>query len=170
MSTQDAPVLGQDAGVIPLEDSAGHRAVSAHMLGQARRELYLLSRELDKTVFDQAEFIDALKALALRSRLTRIHILLQDHAKVVSQGHRIIELARRLTSRMEIRIASEEWRDYAENFMTVDLHGYVHRELASRYEGTADYHDPLRVQKLRALFDEIWESAQPDAELRRLYL
>ncbi len=162
--------LGSDAGHIFIEDRAGNRAVCAHMLAQARRELRLLSRELDKPIFDQADFLSALKDLAVRSHQTRIRILLQDHAQVVGQGHRIIELARRLTSSIEIRIPSEEWLDYPKNFMLVDQHGYVHRELATRYEATADYHAPLRVQKLRARFDGIWDCALVDSELRRLYL
>ncbi len=162
--------LGRDAGRIFIEDSAGNHAVCVHMLAQTRRELCLLSRELDKPIFDQSDFLSALKDLAVRSQQTRIRILLQDHARVVSQGHRIIEFARRLTSSIEIRVPSEEWLDYPKNFMLVDLYGYVHRELATRYEATADYHAPLRVQKLQARFDRIWECAQVDSELRRLYL
>ncbi len=165
-----AQVLGRDAGDLVMEDSAGTRAVCTHMLSQARRELCLLSRELDKTLFDQTGFLAALKDLALRSRLARARVLLQDHTRAVSQGHRIIELSRRLTSRIEIRVPGEDWLDYPENFMLIDQYGYVHWELATRHKTTADYHAPLRVQKLRMRFDEIWESALVDGELRRLYL
>ncbi len=113
---------------------------------------------------------EAMKDLALRSHMTRVRILLQDHAHVVNQGHRILELSRRLTSSVELRIPNEDWLDYAENFMLVDQYGYVHRELATRYEATADFHAPLKVQRFRARFDEIWETARPASELRRLYL
>ncbi len=162
--------LGRDAGILQLHSVTDNALVAAHLLGQTRREFCLLTLDLDKAVFDRREFLDGLKELALRSHLSRIRILLQDHIRVVRQGHRVIELARRLTSSLEIRVPSEDWLDHPENFLLADQYGYLHRELATRYQASADYHAPLVVQKLRLRFDEIWESAQADSELRRLYI
>ena len=162
--------LGRDAGLITLEDRAQNRLVCTHMLGQVHREFCLFTRDLDKTVYDQAPFLDAIRGLALRNRMSRIRILLQDHERVVKQGHRLIELVRHLSSSAEIRVPHGDWLAHAENFMLADRCGYVHRELATRYEATADYNNPLEVQHMLNRFDHIWESAQVDSELRRLYL
>jgi len=162
--------LGRDPGLITLERSAENRLVCAHMAGQARHELCLFSRDLDKAIYDHVPFLDAVKALALHSRTSRIRILLQDHERVIKQGHRLIELMRQLSSSAEIRVPQGDWLSHAENFLLADRYGYVHRELASRYEATADYHAPLEVLHMQNRFDEIWESAQVDSELRRLYL
>ena len=162
--------LGRDAGLLTLQDRAENRLVCAHMAGQARRELCLFTRDLDKALYDQAPFLDAVRALALRSRTSRLRILLQDHERVVKQGHRLIELVRHLSSSAEIRIPHRDWLEHAQNFLLADRHGYVHRELATRYEATANYHAPLEVRHMLNRFEEIWESAQVDAELRRLYI
>lgn len=162
--------LGRDAGLITLRDLAENRLVCAHMLGQVRRELCLFTRDLDKAVYDQTPFLTGVRELALRSGASRIRILLQDHERVVKQGHRLIELVRHLSSSAEIRIPHEDWLNLPENFMLADQYGYVHRKLATRHEATADYYAPLEVLHMRKLFDEIWESGQVDAELRRLYL
>jgi hypothetical protein len=162
--------LGRDAGLLQLHSAADNALVAADLLAQTRRELCLLSQDLDRPVFDRREFLDGLRELALRSSLSRIRILLQDHRRVVRQGHRVIELARRLTSSLEIRVPSEDWLEHPENFLLADQYGYLHRELSTRYLAAADYHAPLVVRRLRLRFDEIWETAQADSELRRLYI
>lgn len=162
--------LGRDAGVVQLSSVEEYALVATRLLTQTRREFCLLTLDLEKPVFDRREFLDALKALALRSRFSRIRILLQDHEPVVRRGHRVIELARRLTSSLEIRIPADDWLEHPENFLLADQTGYLHRELANRYQASADFHAPLVVRKLRKQFDEIWDSAQADSELRRLYI
>lgn len=162
--------LGRDAGLITLQDREDNRLVCAHMLSQVRRELCLFTRDLDKPVYDQAPFLTGIREMALRNRLSRIRILLQDHQRVVKQGHRLVELVRHLSSSTEIRVPGKDWMAHPENFLLADRYGYVHRELSTRYEATADYSAPLEVRQMRRLFDEIWENSQVDTELRRLYL
>ena len=162
--------LGRDAGILHLSDVADNALAAARLVAQARRELSILSRDLDKPVFDNREILDGLKELALRSHLSRIRIVIQDHERVVKQGRRIIELARRLTSSLEIRLPSDDWRDFPENFLLADRHGYLHRPLSTRYDANADFHSPLVVQRLSQRFEEIWENGRVGSELRRLYL
>jgi predicted GNAT family N-acyltransferase len=173
----DAPVasasgrrLGQDSGLLRLTNALENRRICADMAAQTRRELCLLSHNLEKDIFDQTAFLRSVKELAVRSRFSRIRILLQDHRKAVKQGRRLIELARRLSSSIEIHIPAEDWLELPENFLLADRHGYVHRELSSEFAASADYHAPLVVERLLARFETIWETSQPDTELRRLYL
>jgi hypothetical protein len=140
------------------------------MAAQARRELCLFTRDLDKAVYDQAGFLDGVKALALRSGMSRVRILLQDHGPVLAQGHRLIELARRLSSSVEIRTPPQEWSDHAENFLLADEIAYLHHQEAGNYAATADFFAPLATQRLLRRFDEVWEASQVDSELRRLHL
>ena len=166
----EARLLGQDAGPIALHSRQDNRLVCVHMLSQVRRELCSLTRDLDKPIYDQALFLAGLKELTLRSRLSRIRILLQDHEQVVKHGHRIVELVRRLSSSAEIRIPPEDWLEHPVNFLLADQYGYVKREASSDYAATADYFAPLAVRRMGSLFDSIWETSQADSELRRLYL
>ena len=163
-------VLGRDSELIALHSADDHRLVTEHMLGQARREFCLLTRNMDQAIYDQEGFIAGLKALALRSRTSHIRILLQDNDKAIKQGHRIIGLARRLTSSLEIHTPAADWLEHAENFLLIDDCGFIHQTLATSHEATASYQAPLKVQRLRAEFEHIWDSSEGDSELRRLYL
>jgi len=163
-------LLGSTHELIELVGMEPIREVSAHLVQQSRRELRLFTRDLDAMIYDQRSFLDALKRLALSSSQARIRVLLQDDQPALKYGHRLIELARRLTSSIEIRIPSAEYRDHAANFLVADSSGYIYREIATVYEARADYHDPLEAEHLSAFFDEVWEHSLPDPELRRLYL
>ena len=163
-------ILGSAHELLALGGVEPIREVSADLVRQARRELRIFTRDLDARIYDQQDFLDAVKGLALNSSQSRIRILLQDDQPAVKNGHRLIEIARRLTSSIAIRIPIAEYRHHAASFLVADSSGYVYRELSTVYEATADYHGPLEAQPLIAFFDEVWERSLPDPELRRLYL
>lgn len=162
--------LGSDPGRLILETGAENRDVCAHMAGQAGRHLQIFSHDLDKPVYDTEPFIHSIRQLVLGNRQAQVKILLQNNDRVVKQGHRLIELARRLSSSIEIRVPPYDWLEHRQNFLLADRYGYVHRESPDRYDATADYHAPLRVRELAGLFDDIWQVSQVDSELRRLYI
>ena len=164
------PLLGDTNDLFHLHNADEHLIHAAAMLRQAKRDLAIFSRDLDPPVFDQALFIEAFKALALRSRFSRIRILLQENTLVLQQGHRLVELAQRLPSVIEIRQPNEDFIDHPENFLLIDDCGYLHRKSAENHGGIACYHNRHRVNRLLALFDDAWESGVPDRELARLYL
>jgi len=164
------PQLGETSDLFHLHTPEDHLLHSAAMLRQAKRELALFSLHLDPAVFDQPSFLEAFKALALRSRFTRIRILLQDNVLVLQQGHRLVELAQRLPSVIEIRKPNEDYLNLPENFLLVDDCGYLHRKAPEIYTGIACYHNRHRVNRLLALFDEAWAYGTPDRELARLHL
>ena len=163
-------VLAQTAGTLEFSNVQVLRNISAHMLSQARRQLIIFSHDLDARIFDQEPFLSGAKNLALRSRHARIKVLLQNNARVVKEGHRLVELARRLSSAIEVRKPHPDHLQLPENFMLVDDSGFVYRKLASRYLGVASFHDPLENRRLGDFFREMWESSEPDPELRRLYI
>ncbi|MBT2971553.1 MAG: hypothetical protein B6D72_00015 [gamma proteobacterium symbiont of Ctena orbiculata] len=162
--------LGKSGELFHLHTMEEHQIHAVSMVRQAKRYLSLFSQTLDPEIFDNPPFVDAIKQLATRSRYSRIRILLQDNSLVVQQGHRLVELAQRLSTAMEIRIPGEEYLEYAENFMLVDDLGYLHRKQAENLIATACYNDRHRVNRLQTVFDEAWEYGVPDRELARLHL
>jgi predicted GNAT family N-acyltransferase len=162
--------LGDTSDLYQLHTVEDHQIHATSMLRQAKRYLSILSLDLDHQIFDTPDFIDATKNLAMRSRFSRIRILLQDNTLVIQQGHRLVELAQRLSTAIEIRIPGEEYREHAENFMLVDDVGFLHRKQASNLLGSACYNDRYRVNRMLAVFNEAWEFGTPDRALARLYL
>lgn len=170
MDRLDTRILGQDRLPLELDSSADNYAVTLAMLQQTRRTVDIFSRQLDGRLYDTSEFIETLGNLASRQPRVRIRILLKAIEPLVSHGHRLIELSRKLSSSIHIRHVQETYREYNQAFMIFDERGVIKRQLADRYEGSASFHDPLLAQSLGAFFDEVWEASHADPNLRRLYL
>jgi predicted GNAT family N-acyltransferase len=162
--------LGKTNELYHLHTLEDHQIHATSMVRQAKHYLSIFTHTLDPQIFDTPPFIDATKKLAMRSRFSRIRILLQDNTLVVQQGHRLIELTQRLSTAIEIRIPGEQYIDHAENFMLVDEVGYLHRKQADNLLGTACYNDNHSVNRMQTIFDDAWEFGIPDRELARLYL
>jgi len=169
-ATAEQCTLGGSATVLGLESWQDNRNAAVLLAGQSRRTLDILTHDLEPALYDQQAFLDSVRALALRGRHSRIRILVQDSGRAVREGHRMIELARRLTTYIHIRKPHPDDRDHPEAFVIADGRGVLHRTLATRYEGTICCNAPLQVRDLQRFFDEAWERSAPDAELRRLHL
>ncbi len=163
-------ILAATTGTREFADVRELRDISAHMIGQARRRLIIFTHDFDAPVFDRQLFFTGVKQLALSSRHARIQVLVQDNTKIIKEGHRLVELARRLSSAIELRKPHPDHLQQPENFMLVDRSGFVYRKLAGRYQGIASFHDPMENNRLAEFFREMWECSEPDPELRRLYI
>lgn len=162
--------LGETNELLSLETAEDHRRVALAMAQQAVRNLYIFTYDLDRAVFDNPAFEEAASQLARRSQHSRIQILLQDASSAVRHGHRLVALAQRLSSKIEIRKPVAEYADITRSFFVADETGYVSRQLSDRYEAVANFSDRLLARDLVSFFNEVWERSQQDSQLRRLHL
>lgn len=153
-----------------LHSMQEYRELARLMVAQTQRSLDLITPDLEPPVYDQLNFLDALKQLALKSRVARIRILVQDNGLIRQQGHRLVELAQRLPSAIEIRKPDREYGDFTESFLLADETAYLRRNLLERYEASACFNDRLKVSQLEEIFVDAWERGEPDMELMRLHL
>ncbi|HHH40024.1 MAG TPA: acyltransferase [Sedimenticola sp.] len=154
----------------PLDGVVAFREAARELAEQARRTLDILTLDLEAPLYDQTPFLAAVKQLALRGNLGRIRVLLLDNERVRQHGHRLLELATRLPSRIEIRRPPPEHADHPENFLVADRRGYLHRHRGNGYAGETHPDYRLRATRLARVFDEIWERSEQDSTLRRLHL
>lgn len=174
VSARELDVASMQLGVDDLEfamQTREHvRSMAQSMAIQARRELLLYTMDLEPDIFDQQAFLDALSRLARQHSEAHIWILLENSRKTVQQGHRLIELSRRLSSHIQLRRPPPQYLGYGKTFLLCDSTGYSYRPQASRYEGTANFNNPGQTVSLKKYFMEVWEQSQPDEEIRRLHL
>jgi len=97
-------------------------------------------------------------------------VLVQDPVSAIKRNNRFIELARKFSSSIEIRQPNEDYHNYNEAFLLADNCGIIHRTLADRNEGTANFHDPVKADRLLRFFTEVWDRSEAHPELRRLYI
>lgn len=163
-------VVGGDDTAYQVERTEELRRAVAALAGQARRQLDILTPDLEPAIYDATDFLDALRQLAIASRRTHLRVLVGDSESAVKRGHRIIELGRRLTTAIDIYRPAPGTEFGSEGFLLVDDRGLMWRANADRPEASVCFNDPMTVRRLRSRFDELWQEAQPDPELRRLHL
>jgi hypothetical protein len=166
----EAAVLGEDDRQIILDSRDDFLQHTDLMLSQARRSLRVHAPDMDPQLLNRAE------PLALCRRLTRhplcsARLLIHDSDQAKKNGHGFIDMAQRFPSFIEIRILSAEDRSRQDAWLIADDTGLVYRPHYQRLAaGHACFHDVSLAAKLARDFDEWWERAAPDTELRRLYL
>ena len=161
-------------GVSNLTIELQTRRETAHaaelMAQQCLESIEIFTRDLDAPLYDQEIFLQALSARCLNNRKALIRILVQDPMPPVKRGHRLIELARRLSSSIELRQPHPDYRRHNEAFLIADRCGLIHRPLADRYEGSANFYDPVEAQRKLDFFTEVWERSEAHPEFRRLHI
>jgi hypothetical protein len=151
-----------------LETLADNREASVAIAVAAKRGLALFSHDLEPLLYDKDEFIKTVQSLATRSRMSRIRVVSIDPGPAIRAGHRLVTLAQRFSSYIEVRRASRDHAGLTETYLIADEAAVLFRPIASRYEGYADVHAPLEARLHLKSFEEIWEKAEPDTEFRRL--
>jgi hypothetical protein len=139
-------------------------------LARPRRHLVILSHQLDHALFDDPELVEAVSRFARSSPSTEVRILITDSSAIVSRGHRLVELARRLDSRIAVQRIAEEVPVNDESFVTWDGLGFFVLPDFRDYTALADPYDPVQAKHLQEAFDYYWARSAPDPELRTLSL
>jgi len=161
-------ILGQTSEIIHLDSSDDNRIVSSALAKQAKRSIDIFTRHLDKRIYDDSEFIEAIKQLVIGHNQALVRILIQDSRKAAKEGHRLVNLGQEITSKIKFHTPSKEHTEHTEAFMIIDHTGLVHRRQFDRYNGIASFNDPKQARELQAQFDRGWEHSGPDPYLRRL--
>jgi hypothetical protein len=162
--------LGRDHSPLEVDTPAAIAGACIALFGKATREVVIMSRHLDPVVFDNLETSDALRRFLLSSRRARLRILVKEPDAIARRGHRVVDLAQRLTSFVQIRVPAAEFSRQNSAFVIVDGTGVVFRDQASRFEGTVSFKDRHLARELLHQFDEMWESSLSARSLRRMSL
>jgi hypothetical protein len=143
------------------------RTATLKILAHCKRDLAIYTRDLDPAILDQADALEALRQIALRSKAS-IRVLVQDTARAVQVDHRLIELVRRLPSVLQLRKPQDDDLQFSGAFIVTDQHSYLERQNAESFECEGDLHQIGRHGQLLRYFNEVWDRAAPASELRRL--
>jgi hypothetical protein len=162
----------QDAGPRPVgnrEELAGARL---QLLAAARYKLSIYLPNLPADAYSNPAEVAELRRIATSGRGAEIRVLLGDTADLLRDGHRLIDLAQRLPSALQIRMPAD---DQIENrassaWLLNDSYGYLFLPDASRLEGRAALRDGPGQAPLLLQFEQMWERATPATHLQPLGL
>ena len=162
--------LGTDSEEVSLGSRADVLSVVREMTRQAQRELTIISRHLDPSIFEDEQVYDGIKRISLGGRNSLVRILVLDSGPLIRDGHRLLDLAQRVPSTVKLKLPGLSHKKFNEAWIVVDTYGYVRLRFSDRYEGSASFADRLVCRDLSDRFEEMWEFGREDPNLRRLSL
>lgn len=166
----DSLDLQDDTAIIRFEGRDEAIPLVLSLAQGAKRQICIMSPNIDATLFDTPEFVACLKKLALSSPRAEIKIIAQKTKINVQRGHRLIPLVQHLTSSIHVRTPDSQHMDIQNILILIDDVAYLKCPRASYYDGTACFYDRLEVQRLQSQFDGIWVHGTADMSIRRLHL
>lgn len=163
-------VLGQHEAVERSDSPAQLRSHALALILQAHRSLCLYTPDLEPWLYDQRAIAEACSRLLRAHPRNRLRILLRDSALVVRNGHALLRLARQLPSNCQIRRLSPEYPADDLAYLLVDDCGLLLRPAPLLPAGQIHYQERGRVRQLQRQFDQAWETAGGDPNLRSFLL
>ncbi len=139
-----------------------------HLVRSTRQDLRLLSTHLDFLLYDRSAFVDAVSQLARYSRFSDVRLLIKDPGPLIEKGHRLLDLSRRLSDKIQIRIAPWELEDKDRAYLIGDDKYLLMKNDDLDYQGFVDFNAPLQSRDIIAEFDRIWTHSHKSADFRQL--
>jgi len=164
-------ILGETDEEFICVSEKDNQRIAVSMIEQTELQLDILSQLFDPDIYDNSECCEAIEDLALRSRHSRIRILLHDVKSVSQRGHLVLELGKRLASpMMQFRRVQEYDKSIPDTFMIADRIGIMHRPHPDTLAATVNFKDHPTAKELTKLFEDIWKNAEPDPYARYIII
>lgn len=138
------------------------------MIASARREIALLSYNLDPRLYNRPDMESALKDFILLSPRSSLRILLRDES-VAARGHRVVDMGQTLTSFVEFRTLGERQQEIQADCLIIDENKILERRTPDSLDARYYSNQPALVRGKRRQFDEWWQAGDPASALRRLH-
>jgi predicted GNAT family N-acyltransferase len=159
----------RDIAALSVATPGETAAARLQLLGEARHRLAIYLPLLGNDVYASTEELAEQRRVAISGRGAQIRILLHDPAGALRNDQRLIALAQRLSSAIQIRTPTEEADlAYASSYLLNDTGGYLFLPDAGRAQGRAARHDRASHAPLQQHFDEVWERAERASGLQIL--
>lgn len=138
------------------------------LITQARRNIAILSKDLDETIYGSNNIVEALSAFARSSRNAQVQILVKDTKPLIETGHKLAKLHQRLSSKIQLRKLTVEPDNTDMGFMLCDTNALLYKNDDAFYKGFANFDAAVEVRRLRDTFDYVWQYGEPEPELQVL--
>ncbi len=160
--------LGENQDVITVDTCTGLRSHIINMVSQATQTIKITSRKMDARLTNNSDFLNAVRSCIVGHSNFDFKILIYQLDEFLSENHQILELSRRLSSRITIRVLKKEYHHHNDEVILVDDTGIIYRELSDRYDSVIEYNNKRKNLELTRQFNENWEHGVRDNNLYRL--
>jgi predicted GNAT family N-acyltransferase len=161
---------GAEGFITGVEYPEPFATLAVTLADKARRHLRIYSHTLDHEVFDNADLAAAMTRLVRRGRQSDIRILVNDPRPMVSRGHRLLQLSRRLSSTISIRVLDEHPELPEASYIVRDHDGILYKPDERGANGFFEPDSRASAKRFVEGFDVLWRWGKTDPRLRRLTL
>jgi hypothetical protein len=140
------------------------------LVADASRELALLSVKLEPRLYGHPQILEAMQKFALENERNRVRILIADSRAAVAISSPLLDLARKLPSRFDLRELAEEQRGVVNSErLLVDGASQMLERLSPDQPDASYYAHPSTrtLQRLKE-FNVLWDISQPSLNLSGL--
>ena len=163
--------LPQPSSVVTVSGDTDLAAAVLTVARSAKRILRIRSVQLDRAVFDGAELEAVLSALARRHAQCQVRLLIVDPQAFAASSHRLLALARRLPTPVQlraIRSATVESLESQPTFVVADEEAVFVQTHSDVSNAFIDLDASAQARSLAIEFDQAWDRAIDHPELREL--
>lgn len=169
-SPAEEPARLQDRLVQRFTSPEAARVHALALLARAQRSVSLYSPDLEPLLYSNSSVRQAFSQFLLAHPRNQLRILVQDSGRAVREGHQLLALARRLTSKLHIRKLNPEYPSEDCAFIVVDNRSLLLRPKTGQQVGYALYNDPGKAHLRQSQFDQAWDHSLSDPDLRSFLL
>jgi len=162
-----------------MSDKRSNQPLSALRDGQkalvslcrdTQKDLDIFSHRLDPALYDQARLEQAISELARAHRFAQVRILVSDTQPLIEFSHRLVRLAIRLPSKIQIRKATEPPETKAAGFVLGDTQKLLYLASEDNCQGFCDSEAGPQVQSLREAFVRAWELGEEEPRFKQFFI
>lgn len=163
-------ILGETDIRVELSHLVMLQNAAIALLAQSKREILIVTPDLEHARFDNDAFINALSAFSRSSRYTVTRLLIANPSMAVAEGHRLVKLARKLSSLIDIRQLHDDDIDVsqAQAWIVADDIGLLRCTNRDPWQGSLLPKGTPYAQQARSRFMEWWERGTEIQDFREL--
>ncbi len=136
----------------------------------ARMRVCLFTQTLDARIYGGERFTDAVREFVLQHERAHVQVLIQQPEVAVRRANHLVELGRRLSSRIQFRQPSDEHRGLVCEYLIGDERQMLYKERTDQLDAVWQPEAPREARLRLREFDAVWDYAVPARELGELRL
>lgn len=153
-----------------LDGITDFRTYSKQLITQSRRSIAILTRDLDALVYATPECVQHLSDFVRSSRNAQVQILIKDTQLVIENGHLLVRLAQRLSSKILVRKMTVEPNNKEMGFMLGDTDKLLYKNDDAVHRGFFNSAAVSEAKSLREEFNYLWQYGELEPAFQVLHI
>lgn len=164
---EDASSPGAEGARLVISGRREIHAAALEVVQSARRGLVIYSNQLAGRFFSNADFIEAVRQLAIATPHTEVRILVRNPAAVTGNAPQLLELCKVLSSKIKIRAIAPEHRGRQVTFIIADDRAVIYHP-SPESDAAVIEKVPATAKHYLGVFQSMWDAGRSVPDFRAL--